>query len=196
LSVLVLGVPRGCRVTGALIYPPVEEASSFFDAAGARGGVMRIENLLGADLTARGLTLAVAESCTGGLVGHRITSAPGSSSYFLGGVISYSNEAKEQLLGVPRRVLRVLGAVSPDTAESMAQGVRRCFGSSLGLAITGIAGPSGGTPAKPVGLTYVSLASESGLITREFIFPGDRTAVKRKASQAALAMVRDYLARP
>ena len=146
-------------------------------------------------LSRHGLTLAVAESCTGGLLGHRITSVPGSSRYFLGGVISYHNKAKHAVLGVPLRQLKRFGSVSPFVSETMAKGAARLFGASIGLAITGIAGPTGGTDLKPVGLTYLSLAAGDTLITREFIFKGERGEIKRAASREALVLLRDYCRR-
>ncbi|MDP9348394.1 MAG: competence/damage-inducible protein A, partial [Gemmatimonadota bacterium] len=121
-------------------------------------GDVGMEEVLGTLLRGRGLTLGVAESCTGGLIGHRITDVPGSSAYFLLGVVTYANEAKEQILGVRSETLREHGAVSTQTAEEMAAGVRRISGASLGLATTGIAGPGGGTPEKPVGTVCVGLA--------------------------------------
>ena len=108
----------------------------------------------------RGLTVAVAESCTGGLIAHRLTNVPGSSAYFLGGVVAYANEVKEGVLGVRSETLRRHGAVSQETALEMARGVRRLLGADIALSATGIAGPTGGTPEKPVGLVYVALAAE------------------------------------
>ncbi|GIV04772.1 MAG: putative competence-damage inducible protein [Fimbriimonadales bacterium] len=133
-----------------------------------------------------GQSLAVAESCTGGLLGHRITSVPGSSEVFLGGVISYSNSLKEALLGVPRRVLETHGAVSEPTARAMAEGVRERLGSWWGIGITGIAGPSGGTPDKPVGLVYISISDPTATVVKSQVFPGDRATVKYRATQYAL----------
>lgn len=138
-------------------------------------------------------TLAVAESCTGGLVGHRLTQVPGSSDYFRGGVVAYADAIKEAVLGVPRAVLRRHGAVSPQTARAMAVGIRKLAGADLGLAITGIAGPSGGSKKKPVGLVYIGLAARGGTKVYRREFSGDRLAVKFKASQAALDLVRRHL---
>ncbi|HEM61547.1 MAG TPA: CinA family protein [Chloroflexi bacterium] len=144
-------------------------------------------------LTQRGLTLAVAESCTGGLLGHRITSVSGSSAYFQGGVISYSNEAKERLLGVPLQTLVEHGAVSEETALAMARGARRLLATDLALSITGIAGPSGGTPEKPVGLTYIALAAEDAEVVEKHIWQGDRSQNKELSAEAALKLLLDYL---
>lgn len=140
----------------------------------------------------RGWTLAVAESCTGGLLGHLLTEVPGSSAVFLGGVIAYHNRLKEAL-GVPARVLAEKGAVSPETAQAMAQGVRRQTGAKVALAITGIAGPAGGTPEKPVGLTYVALAAPDALLCQRHLWTGDRWQNKRSSAQAALDLLLRYL---
>lgn len=145
-----------------------------------------LEQAVVQSLIEAGQSLAVAESCTGGLLGHRITSVPGSSEVFLGGVISYSNALKEALLGVPREVLATHGAVSEPTARAMAEGVRQRVGSWWGIGITGIAGPGGGTPEKPVGLVYVGVSDPTGTIVRHQIFPGDRHTVKYRATQYAL----------
>jgi nicotinamide-nucleotide amidase len=152
-----------------------------------------LEVTLGRLLRERGLTLAVAESCTGGLVGHRITQVAGSSHYFAGGVISYSNRAKETLLGVRRETLARYGAVSAETAREMAQGARRALQTDLGLAVTGIAGPGGGTPEKPVGLVYVGLATADAAWTERHVWHGDRPANKAQSAQAALDLLRRYL---
>src|SRR3989304_5781049 len=119
----------------------------------------KLEEVVGKLLTERKMTLALGESCPGGLVGHRLTNVPGSSSYVLGGIVAYSNEAKERLLGVRHETLEEQGAVSPETAIEMARGARAALGADVGLSVTGIAGPGGGTPDKPVGLVYVALAA-------------------------------------
>ena len=138
-------------------------------------------------------TLAVAESCTGGLLASRITDVPGSSDYFLGGIVAYSNEVKKNLLGVPEEILGTLGAVSKECAERMAQGVKELFEADLALAITGIAGPGGGTEEKPVGLVYVALATPQGALVRRFKFEGAREANKWSAAEAALGLLFDHL---
>jgi PncC family amidohydrolase len=144
-------------------------------------------------LTARGLTLAVAESCTGGLVGHRITGVPGSSACFRGGVIAYHNEVKAALLAVPEETLEREGAVSEAVALAMARGVRERLAADIGLAVTGIAGPTGGTPEKPVGLVYVALADAIAARSRRHLWSGDRWQNKEQSAEAALRMVREYL---
>ena len=153
------------------------------------------EEEVGDLLSRRGLTLAVAESCTGGLLGHRITNVSGSSAYFEGGVLSYSNEAKEQILGVPRETLVQHGAVSGEIALAMARGARRLFGTDIAVSLTGIAGPTGGTPDKPVGLVYVALAAEDAELLKEHVWSGDRTANKEQSAQAALELILKYLTR-
>ena len=149
---------------------------------------------LGEELARRGLTLATAESCTGGLVAHRITGIAGSSAYFLGGVVSYSNELKAALLGVPEQILRERGAVSRECAQAMAEGVRSRTGATMSLATTGIAGPGGATPTKPVGLVYIACSGPWGTVVHEHRFAGDRHANIRASAQAALDLALDQLA--
>ena len=153
-----------------------------------------LEETVGRLLRERGLTLAVAESCTGGLIGHRITDVPGSSAYYLLGVVTYSNEAKERVLGVPARTLAAHGAVSTETAEAMAAGVRRLSGADLGVSTTGIAGPGGATPGKPVGTVCVAVAWEGGVWSKRFDL-GDRgrSWIKETTAQVALDRVRRWL---
>lgn len=153
-----------------------------------------MEETVGRLLRERSLTLAVAESCTGGLIGHRITDVPGSSAYFLLDVVSYSNDAKQHMLGVRAETLAAHGAVSTETAEAMAEGVRRRAGADLGLATTGIAGPGGGTAEKPVGTVCIALAWEGGVWSRRYQF-GERGREWTKAvtAQTALDRVRRYL---
>jgi nicotinamide-nucleotide amidase len=138
----------------------------------------------------RGLTLATAESCTGGLVSARLTSVPGSSDVFLGGVVSYANEVKASVLGVPEEVLRQHGAVSAEVAGEMAAGARARLGADVAVAVTGIAGPGGGAPEKPVGLVYVHASGPSGERAADFTAPGDRETVRGRAAVAALHLVR------
>lgn len=138
---------------------------------------------------ARGLTVATAESCTGGLVAHLITEVPGSSGYLRGGVVAYSDAVKAALLGVPDATLRAHGAVSAQTAAAMAAGVRERLGSDLGVAVTGIAGPDGGSGAKPVGLVYIAVAGGREPTVRRFLWPHDREGNKRASAEAALAML-------
>lgn len=138
---------------------------------------------------ARGLTVATAESCTGGLVAHLITEVPGSSGYLRGGVVAYSDAVKAAVLGVPDATLRAHGAVSAQTAAAMAAGVRERLGSDLGVAVTGIAGPDGGSEAKPVGLVYIAVAGGREPTVRRFVWPHDREGNKRASAEAALAML-------
>lgn len=152
-----------------------------------------LEEVVGRLLKEKGLTLAIAESCTGGMISSRLTDVPGSSQYFMGTVVAYDNRIKESLLQVPAQILATAGAVSRETAVAMAEGVRRMTGADLGLAVTGIAGPGGGSAEKPVGLVYIALTSEDGTCCREFRFPGMRVGVRRGAVNAALNMVRLYL---
>jgi len=156
-----------------------------------------LEQVVARLLIERKLTLAVAESCTGGLLSHRLTSVPGSSAYFERGVLAYSDHAKRDVLGVPSAVLRASGGVSAECAETMARGVAALAGTSCGLAIEGIAGPDGGTPTRPVGTIYVGLVVKDEALTRRFHFAGERAAVKWQATQAALDLLRRGLgARP
>lgn len=152
-----------------------------------------LEELLVEDLKARHLTLAVAESCTGGGLGNRITNVPGSSHVFLGGVIAYSNDIKMKLLDVKENTLKRHGAVSKETAKEMAQGVRALTGADIGLSITGIAGPGGATHGKPVGLVFIHFSSEKGDIVFYQIFPGEREIVKTRTVNYALALLRKQL---
>ena len=152
-----------------------------------------LEAVVGRLLLERGWTVSVAESCTGGLLGHRLTNIAGSSRYVERGVIVYSNRAKEDLLGVPEPLLRAHGAVSAPVAQAMAAGVCRISGSPCGLAVTGIAGPDGGSAEKPVGTVYIGCATPAGVETRRCFFAGDRVAIKWQSSQAALDMLRRRL---
>lgn len=140
-----------------------------------------------------GLTLALAESCTGGLVGDCVTDVPGSSTYFLGGILAYSNLAKEQLLGVLPETLESHGAVSAECAAEMARGVARILGADCAVSITGIAGPGGGTDDKPVGLTYIHLVGPDAEVGRHWVWSGDRRANKESSALAALQLLVDYL---
>lgn len=144
-------------------------------------------------LQERHLTLVAAESCTGGLLATRITDIAGSSAYFLGGVVAYSNAMKERLLGVPAATLQRYGAVSPETAIAMARGVRRLLRADLALSTTGIAGPTGGTPEKPVGLVYIALASELGEACKEFRWDGNRKQNREQSVRAALDWLQERL---
>lgn len=151
-----------------------------------------LEEVVGKMLKDKGKTLSVAESCTGGLIAAKITNISGSSDYFERGVVSYSNQAKMEILGVPKELLDKFGAVSPEVALAMAQGVRKISKTDLGLSVTGIAGPSGGTKEKPVGLIYIGLADSQKSWVEKFLFGQDRMINRERASQAALNMVRLY----
>src|SRR3990172_2297048 len=152
-----------------------------------------MEEVVGALLKQRRLKLSVAESCTGGLIGARITNIPGSSEYFERGVVTYSNAAKTEMLGVPAALMDRRGAVSREVAEAMAQGIREAARTDLGLSVTGIAGPDGGSKEKPVGLVYISLSSAHGVKTEEHKFLGNREQIRTKAAQMALDTVRRHL---
>lgn len=148
---------------------------------------------LAADLQAlcleRGLTVATAESCTGGLVAKLITDVPGSSGYFRGGIVAYSNATKEGLLGVPTELIAAHGAVSVQVARSMALGAVAATGAALAVAVTGISGPGGGSEAKPVGLTYVAVAYAGGIQVRRYVWAGDRAANREASARSALELL-------
>jgi nicotinamide-nucleotide amidase len=154
-----------------------------------------MEEVVGALLKQRRLKLSVAESCTGGLIGARITNVSGSSEYFERGAIVYGNQAKTEMLGVPEELMKKHGAVSREVAAAMAQGIRRSARTDYGLSVTGIAGPGGGTREKPVGLVYIGLASPQGVRSEEYKLLGTRAQIRLKASQLALDMVRRHLIR-
>lgn len=153
----------------------------------------RLEEEIAILLKERGLTLAIAESSTGGLISHLITNVPGSSDYYKGTVVAYDNEVKVKILGVKRETLEEHKSVSYETAEEMAQGVRKALDTDIGLSDTGIAGPTGGTPERPVGLFYIGISSRQGNQVREHVFSGDRLENKRSAAEAALAMLKEHL---
>jgi len=148
---------------------------------------------IGKLLVQHGLKLGLAESCTGGLAGHRITNVPGSSEYFMGGVISYAYEAKVSILGVSWDTLNTFGAVSHETVLEMAHGAKKIFNVDVAVSISGIAGPDGGSEDKPVGTTWVGLVANDGEWTREFHFDGDREQNKAASADAALHMLLNYL---
>lgn len=152
---------------------------------------------MGRLLLERGMRITVAESITGGLIAHRITQVSGSSRYFDAGFVTYSNESKSELLGVPEGLFASVGAVSEEVARAMALGARARAKSDVALAVTGIAGPTGGTDSKPVGLVFVGLAmSPDQVLVERFVFPGERRLVKRWTAQTALNLVRLALLRP
>ena len=154
---------------------------------------MSLETKMGALLASQGLTLATAESCTGGLVAHLLTNVPGSSAYYIGGFVAYAYEAKEELLGVRHETLVTCGAVSEETALEMARGVRQRLSVDIGISVTGIAGPGGATPTKPVGLVYIGLAGPDGDRCHAHTFSGNRLENKEDFANAALQAVIDYL---
>ncbi len=154
---------------------------------------MTSEEKLGVVLKQKGMRIAVAESCTGGLIGSRITAVPGSSDYFEAGLVTYSNRAKELFLSVPHEVIAEKGSVSPEVAELMARGVRVATGVDIAVAVTGIAGPGGGSLEKPVGLVYIGLATREATITRKLRFEGDRAAVRQQTSEEALKLALEVL---
>ncbi|HEX8708124.1 MAG TPA: competence/damage-inducible protein A [Pyrinomonadaceae bacterium] len=156
-----------------------------------RGETM--EEVVGLRLAVGGFTLAVAESCTGGLVSQRLTEVPGSSVYFMEGVVTYSNDAKTRSLGVEPELLSQYGAVSAQVAEAMAEGVRRRADTDFGISVTGIAGPGGATEEKPVGLVYIALSDDAHTEHRKLMLPGDRQLIRWRASQAALDLLRRRL---
>ncbi len=152
-----------------------------------------LEIVVGRQLLEKKLTVSLAESCTGGLIGHRMTEVPGSSEYFMGGVVAYSYDAKEKLLNVRHDTLYDFGAVSAETAIEMARGARRALGTDIGISVTGIAGPGGGLPGKPVGLVYICLSTRTFERTEHFVWDKDRSGNKWDSSEAALRMLKEYL---
>lgn len=149
---------------------------------------------MGSVLKAKGKTIATAESCTGGKIGDMITSVPGSSAYFLGGVVSYGNDAKVSLLGVDTGALKADGAVSEMVARQMADGARERFGADVGISTTGIAGPGGGSAEKPVGLVFVAVSTSDMSMCRRYVFTGARDDIKTRSANAALALALEVLA--
>lgn len=164
---------------------PSDQPTSDLESAEAA----TLARAIGDALRQRGWTIATAESCTGGLVGTVVTNVPGSSAYYLGGVIAYANDTKVALLGVPPALLAAHGAVSGETAEAMARGMRERLGADVAISTTGIAGPDGGSTTKPVGLVFVGLATAAGSASRRLMLHGDRAAIRTRAAQAALAWV-------
>jgi PncC family amidohydrolase len=156
------------------------------------GGNPALEEQIGSLLRKHEKTISMAESCTGGFTSHRITNVPGSSNYYNCSIIAYSNQSKITILHVSPETLKKFGAASRQTAIEMARGIKQVSGSDLGLAVTGIAGPGGGTPEKPVGLVYICLASDEDIVCEEFRFKGKREEIKFQASEAALEMIKKY----
>ncbi len=152
-----------------------------------------LEEQLRGILSTRGLKLAAAESCTGGLVADRITNIPGSSEYFIGGIVAYAYEAKVNLLGVSWDTLNAHGAVSEEVVREMARGARKIFNADIAVSVSGIAGPGGGLPGKPIGFTWLGLSTKDGEWARNFMWDGERIKNKQLSSEAALQFVMDYL---
>ena len=152
-----------------------------------------MEEIAGKMLIHRGLTVSVAESCTGGLISNRFTNIPGSSGYFLGGVVVYGNQSKVDFLDIPRKIIEKHGAVSDPVVRAMAQGVKKRFKSDLGLAVTGIAGPDGGSREKPVGTVFIGLASGNNVFSSRYRFSGPRDHVKNHTATMTLDWIRRYL---
>lgn len=150
---------------------------------------MKLEKKIGRTLARHSLSLCTAESCTGGLVAGRITSVSGASGCFEGGFITYSNAAKSRLIGVPEELIERHGAVSVETARAMAEGARQKLGTDMAVAVTGIAGPTGGGPDKPVGTVYISVAREGKIAVRKFLFNGTRHSIRRQTTEEALKLV-------
>lgn len=178
----------------AMTEPAVREVRQVLGDVVYGVDVDSLEQVVVQEMTARGLTLATAESCTGGLMGKRITDVPGASACYLGGVVSYQNEVKENLLGVRHETLITKGAVSEDTACQMAEGVRKALGADIGISTTGVAGPGGGTPEKPVGLIYVGISTKDKTWVVRILRPRQsRESLRRLASSTAFDLVRRHL---
>ncbi len=154
---------------------------------------MKLEKAIGDRLRKKGWTLSIAESCTGGLINDRITDVPGSSDYFMGGMVTYSNESKARHLGVPLDDIKKYGAVSPQVAKKMAQGVRKAFGTTFGLSTTGVAGPTGGTKRSPVGRVFIGIAAGRKTWVKREDLKGSRREIKKKASERALQLFFEIL---
>jgi nicotinamide-nucleotide amidase len=176
-----------------LVSVVVEEVSSRLGECVFSTDGVTLEEVVGMLLSQKKLTVAVAESCTGGLVSNRITNVPGSSNYFERGVVSYSNESKTEILEVPKDLIESVGAVSAEVVEAMAEGIRRLARSDIGVAISGIAGPGGGTEAKPVGTVFIGISHAKGVSSRRFQFKGTREEIKLISSETALDQIRKFI---
>ncbi len=179
--------PEECE---QLLDPVVEKICAMLGEDVYGVDVDSLEQVVGDGLRQRGMTLAVAESCTGGLLSGRITDVPGCSDYYLGGVCSYANEVKMKVLGVQKETLETVGAVSPEVAEQMAEGVARALGADVGVGITGVAGPGGGTDEKPVGLVYISIWHKGQHFTRKMKSMNGRDRIRMQAASTALDLIR------
>ncbi len=169
-----------------LLSPTVINVAYIFKFGEEKNSMQLLLQEIGNIFDKKGWTLSVAESCTGGLLGNMITDIPGSSEYFLGGVIAYSNQVKSDLLKVSSKILKERGAVSPEVALSMSLGIRDLLGSSVGVAITGIAGPGGGSKEKPVGLVYIAIITPHVDVVGRYVFSGTRSEIKTRAAEAAI----------
>ncbi len=156
---------------------------------------MKLEKLIGNLLRENGWTLSIAESCTGGLICDRITNVPGSSDYFEGGMVNYSNELKARHLGIPLKYIKRYGAVSPQVAKKMAEGVRKAFNTTFGLSTTGVAGPTGGTKRSPVGRVFIGLTAGKKVLVKKLDLKGTRRAIKEKATEKTLQFFYETLAK-
>ena len=153
----------------------------------------KLLNQIAKTLTRKKFTLSVCESCTGGMLGSIITQVPGSSKYFPGGIIAYSNEVKQKIVGVKPTTLKKYGAVNAEVVREMAQGVRKRFKSDIGIGITGIAGPSGGSKRKPVGMVYIGIAYNKRILAEKYLFKGNRDQIRKKACKQALVLLNHLL---
>jgi nicotinamide-nucleotide amidase len=166
-------------------------AADFADTLFSTGPT--VDALVAAALADRGWRVAVGESCTGGLLTGRLTAAPGASAWVLGGVAAYANGAKEALLGVPAETLAAVGAVSPEVAAALADGARERFGAEVGVGVTGVAGPGGGRPGRPVGTVHAAVVGPEGTVTRSVVLPGSRETVRQRTTTLALHLLRELL---
>jgi len=193
IQIHLTGRAKSLQEAEALVHevadPIQAKLGDFIFSTGDQG----LEQVVGECLLRKEETLAVAESCTGGLIAERITRVPGSSRYFMGGVTCYSNQSKVEFTGMPPLLLEMSGAVSAEVAKSLAEGIRERMGASIGIGVTGVAGPSGGSEEKPVGLVHLALAMGDQVEHRECRFSGDRERIRFWASQTALDMVRRRL---
>ncbi|MGE5445278.1 MAG: competence/damage-inducible protein A [Ignavibacteriales bacterium] len=176
-----------------LVSRTVEEIASRLSEYVFSNDEATLEEVVGKLLSQKKLTIAIAESCTGGLVSNRITNVPGSSNYFERGIVSYSNESKIEILEVPKELIESVGAVSAEVVEAMAEGIRKLAHSDIGIAISGIAGPGGGTEAKPVGTVFIGISHEKGVSSRRFQFKGTREEIKLISSEVALDRIRKFI---
>jgi len=202
------GEVTGLEISTCLRDGELEIVTRYAPSAAAELGVLRrtvladygptlvsedgasVEEVVARSLVARGWTIATGESCTGGLVAARLTDRPGSSDYVRGAVVAYSNAVKTAVLGVPAAVIETEGAVSPEVAEALAEGSRAVLGADVGVGVTGVAGPGGGTPDKPVGTVHLAVVSPQGIRRRVLLLPGDRDQVRRRTVVTALHELR------